>query len=81
METEAKGFSVARQVAFIEFLSSIHDLNLNLLSDSILKGMLSLIVTIVRMHCQDRGPNTSDDELNDRVNDDASGFGDVKVQN
>ena len=77
---------MARQVAFIEFLSSINDLNLSLLSDGILRGMLSLIVTIVRMHCQDRsGNNSDDDELNDHVNEDTSEFGggggDAKVQN
>ena len=50
-ETEAKGFSVARQVAFIEFLTSVNDLTLSLLSDSMVEGMLHLVATIVRMHC------------------------------
>ena len=68
IETEAKGFSVARQVAFIEFLTSVNDLNLSLLSDSIIKGMLHLIVTIVRMHCSNHEILPPQD-------------GDVKVQN
>lgn len=42
---------MARQLALVQFLTSLNDLNLGLFSDMILKGMLNLIVTIIRMHC------------------------------
>ena len=53
-ETETHGFSVSRQMAFVQFLSSLKDLKLKLFSDMILKSMLNLIVTIVRMHCSNQ---------------------------
>ena len=51
LETETHGFSLSRQLAFVQFLTSLKDLDLALFPDLILKGMLNLIVTIVRMHC------------------------------
>ena len=38
-------------MALVQFLSSIQELELSLLTDQILKGMLNLIVIIIRMHC------------------------------
>lgn len=51
LETESHGFSISRQLAFVQFMTSLKDLNLNVMPELILKGMLNLIVTIVRMHC------------------------------
>ena len=39
---------------FVQFLTSLNELKLNLFSDMVLKGMLDLIVTIVRMHCSNQ---------------------------
>ena len=63
IETEAHGFSVSRQLAFVQFLSSIKDLNLSLFPELILKGMLNLIVTIARMHCSSQMVGYSPENL------------------
>lgn len=67
IETEAKGFSVARQLAFVQFLTSINDLNLSLFSELVLQGMLNLIVTIVRMHCSNHLVGTTAPKENSEV--------------
>ena len=63
METEAHGFSVTRQLAFVQFLSSIKELNLRLFPVLIIKGMLNLIVTIARMHCSSQMVGSSPETL------------------
>ena len=51
LETETNKFSLKRQVAFVEFFSQLKDLDTSVIPDMILKGMMDLIVTIVRNHC------------------------------
>ena len=55
-ETEANGFSLKRQMAFVQFFSQLDDLDTSVIPDVILKGMLNLIVTIVRTHCTQLTP-------------------------
>ena len=58
-EAETNGFSLKRQMAFVQFFSQLQDLDTGAIPDVILKGMLNLITTIVRTHCN-RQPNVSD---------------------
>ena len=50
-EAETNKFSLKRQLAFVDFFSQLKELDTSVIPDMILKGMLELIVTIVRNHC------------------------------
>ena len=58
-EAETNGFSLNKQLAFVQFFSQLQELDTSVVPDVILKGMLNLITTIVRTHCT-RQPNVSD---------------------